>query len=231
METINYLIVQYQAIKLNKWLVQHKNKIEFQEYLKELRNIFNFIEPQNYKGIDRSALSGETEKELFKYSPEEDIYTKNARVKMYEILKQKQDAFLNYADFVDDENGFINIEDAKYIYNLIENKNEYEIIEVMRNNYTVTDKLLGFDIGYWGGDHFSIISDIIITPQWHPADPEDFKEIIYYANKLNQNILFKNENDALEYLKYYRTKKWAETDAPNENEESEFYIIQINKTN
>jgi hypothetical protein len=37
--------------------------------------------------------------------------------------------------------------------------------------------LLGYDIGYWRGDHYSLISDSFVAPCWHPPAPDAFRTL------------------------------------------------------
>jgi hypothetical protein len=228
MELNGYLIVLKQDLKLNIWK-NNRYKDKPSPYIDLLRNTFKNINPYNYKGIDRFPLEGYSAEEILKYSPADIDNTKDARLKMFEFVKHKHEAELLYSDFNDDIDSFSSIDDALDVYNLLLNKIDYEIIEVRRGKYDLNDLFLGFDIGYWGGDHFSIISDTVIAPQWHPADPKDFNELSKYFDKLNSCLLFDNEEDAIEFRKYYKGKDWAETDMPNNDEETEFYLIQINK--
>jgi hypothetical protein len=228
MELHGYLIVLKQSIKLSRWLSKFENNDKAMAYIDQFRNKFHSLEPNNYRGIDRFPLEACSEDELADPKLSEIIEEKEACKKMYELLKHKQQAFIMYKDFNDDINSFELIEDAFTVYNLLENKNDYEIIEIRRKEFTLCENFLGFDIGYWGGDHFSIISDTIVAPQWHAADPKDFNSLFLFAKRLNKNLLFKTEKDAIEFRKYYKKAKWSETDSPHEGVESEFYIIQVN---
>jgi hypothetical protein len=44
---------------------------------------------------------------------------------------------------------------------------------VRRYFYESNDNILGYDVGYWAGDHYSIIADTIITPTWHGPPEKD----------------------------------------------------------
>jgi len=178
---------------------------------------------KDYKGIDRDALSA--------YIPDNEIEENPAIRKMNTILKEKQNAALMYLDFLDDENAFNNVEDAVVVYNLLEDKDDYELIEVRRYEMMFSQDFLGYDIGYWGGDHFSIIANTLLVPRRDFYPEQDFDLILAFEKLLNKNLLFSDIKDAERYLKFYRGKTWAETDSPSEFEESEFYIIQVNDCN
>jgi hypothetical protein len=231
MELHGYLIVLKQSIKLSRWLTKFENNDNAIAYLNQFKKKFSSVDPNKYKGIDRFPLEAYSEEELANIELGNILEEKVACKKMYEILRTKQQAFLIYKDFSDDANSFELIEDAFTVYDLLENKNNYEIIELKRKKFNSDETFLGFDIGYWGSDHFSIISDTMIAPQWHAPDPEDFNTLFLFAKRLNKNLLFKTEKDAMEFRKYYLKTKWAETDSPHAGEESEFYIIQVNKVN
>jgi hypothetical protein len=72
--------------------------------------------------------------------------------------------------------------------------------------------LFGYDVGYWGGDHFLIVCDTVVAPQWHPPDPDDFFEVAERVRGLNEHLLFPNHGDALAFRSYYLSKEWAETE-------------------
>jgi hypothetical protein len=227
MEIHGFLIVLKQDVKIAQWQKKHKANDQFNVYIGLLRETFNSVNPISYKGIDRYPLEAYTEEDILKHPPDDSEYTKKARIKMYDILNSKQKALLMYEDFNDDENMFTTMKDAITVYNLLQNKGDYEIIELYRNKYNLNETFLGFDIGYWGSDHFSLISDIFIAPQWHPADPKDFDILLNYIKDLNKNLLFNTEIEAMKFREFYKNAEWAELDTPYSAEETEFQIIQI----
>jgi hypothetical protein len=85
----------------------------------------------------------------------------------------------------------------------------YEIVELSSFDEKPS-KLMGFDVGYWGGGDFSIICDASIWPKWHPPDPEALKQLARFVERLNDALLFGSERDAKDYLTWYSTQDWAE---------------------
>jgi hypothetical protein len=71
---------------------------------------------------------------------------------------------------------------------------------------------LGFDVGYWGGS-FSLLSDTMTCPRWHPAPPEHLADLRTYAETLNTHVLFPTAEAARRFRAWYRAQPWAETEA------------------
>ena len=122
-----------------------------------------------------------------------------------------------------EESGVDMRSNALDIHGLLDQPDSWEIIQVRRDEFQTGPATLGFDIGYWDGDHFSLIADTIVTPMWHPPIPEDFAELIHQLSGLNQHLLFSQPQDAEEFRAYYKSKTWAET----EDEEGNFCVIQV----
>jgi hypothetical protein len=112
---------------------------------------------------------------------------------------------------------------AEQLQTVVDSPGNFEIIEVAREAFLTQYKFLGFDIGYWTGDYFSLICDSIVMPQWHPTAPESFEELEKLIRCLNEYILFPSTEDADKFLKYYRSQSWAEEEYPI----GEFCIIQV----
>jgi hypothetical protein len=112
---------------------------------------------------------------------------------------------------------------ALEIFNLLDNPREWEIIHVRCENFRSNSKTLGFDVGYWGSDHFSLIADTTLLPRWHPPIPEDFHELSRELSGLNSNLLFTDPDSAIRFRQFYKSKSWAETDVTGD----EFQVIQV----
>jgi hypothetical protein len=194
------------------------------EFFKRFRHLFSEFNPRSYKGISRDVFDADTlSKHKIEINNFEDYEKPNikARIKMFELLEYKIEC-----DLVDNpyyDKLFNSKEDAVNVYTLLDNQKDYELIEIRRNHYSVNPRTLGFDIGYWGSDSFSLIADTIITPKWHPANEEDYNELKERYKKLNENLLFKTPKEAEEFKYYYKSKEWAEKDYNN----SDFIVIQI----
>ncbi len=96
-------------------------------------------------------------------------------------------------------------------------------VRVRRESFSNGTSVLGFDVGYWGGDHYSIICDSIVTPTWHPPQPEDFNTLAEALGGLNGSLLFPTEAEAAEFRTRYVGFAWAET----ESYPGEFEVIQL----
>ena len=202
-----------------------------QEYLRTLRNALDFIGPKNYRGISREPLEpwSKSDEGCFQRGEKTHIdlrCNQTARRKFLELNDvDRYDRFLFDYDDKDDCNLEL-ISDFKVveeIHRLTDLPEDFEIIEVARNNFGTTYNFLGFDVGYWGGDHFSIICDSAIMPCWHSPNPESFEELGKQLRCLNENLLFSKPHDADNFRKYYRSQLWAESEHPR----GEFCIIQV----
>jgi hypothetical protein len=238
-EEFGYLIVEKQEIIMARYLNDEKSLFGYNEaqmrallearaaLLIELRIAFPSINPNTYRGIYREPLEGGTAEQVDLY-PGWGGPTRQARLKMAEVLAYKKESS-EWNDYLDDEITFLRIEDARRVYDLLGNPNDHEIIMVRRHEYTFTPATLGFDIGYWGGDHYSIICDTFIRPQWHSAPEQEFHNLAPFASKLNRNVLFDDFEGAQEILTYYRTTNWGEPDGRFDPEQgtSDYTIIQV----
>jgi hypothetical protein len=127
------------------------------------------------------------------------------------------------SDFDDDL--LPNFPQAAEVFSLLESPDEYEIVQLVRDTFCTTEDCLGFDIGYWGGDHYSILCDSALTPLWHPPQPDCFDELASKLKMVNEHFLFRSPEDAARFRSYYRTLAWGET----ESYPDEFCIIQVIK--
>jgi hypothetical protein len=184
------------------------------EAYRQHRDSFAQFDPRSYRGISREPLNGYLLPE--EKRPDSAVLNLAARLRLSEIVPETT------VDYCDDS--FIkNAEDAESIYDMLEDKANWEIIGIRRDTFGNERGVLGFDIGYWGDDHFSLIADTIVTPRWHGPDPEDYAELASRLPGLNKNLLFDWPSHAAEFRTYYKQKPWAET----EFEEGEFCIIQV----
>jgi hypothetical protein len=112
---------------------------------------------------------------------------------------------------------------AQSVFDLLETPDDYEVVALSRQANDIPKNLLGYDVGYWGGDFFSLICDTIVAPRWHPPDPSDFEEVAERLRGLNNHLLFTGHDDALAFRKYYMSKDWAE----QELQADQFRIIAV----
>jgi hypothetical protein len=114
---------------------------------------------------------------------------------------------------------------ASDVFSFLESPNEYEIVQIAREPFFADVRCLGFDVGYWGGDHYSIICDSAVRPTWHPPQAECFDELVRELKMVNESFLFPTSEGAVRFRSWYRTQFWAE----NEFRPDEFCIIQVNE--
>jgi hypothetical protein len=236
MEEFGYLIVERQAKIYSNYL----NKIlplEGAPYLGRLRLAFPSIDPNAYRGIYREQLEGGTPELVDELTNPAcvlpgrgwDASTRQARLKMAEILAYKFEESSKWRDYQENEAMFLKLEDALRIYRLLGNPDDHEIILARRHDFARTPNTLGFDIGYWAGDNYSIICDTFVRPQWHSAPEEEFHSLTPFASRLNRNVLFDSSEQAQEFLTYYRTTNWGEEDDSFDPKlgTSDYTIIQV----
>jgi hypothetical protein len=224
MLTEGYYIVLHPAMEVQRYntdfLIRSLDE-ESLQYLKTIRDAFSHLDPAYYRGISRYPL-----KPYYQLCREDmDRYrrkgidfesNKKAAVRLKEIVPP-----IPYED--SNESLIPTKKYALEIFNLLDNPREWEIIHVRREEFRPNPKTLGFDVGYWGGDHFSLIADTALLPHWHPPIPEDFHELTRELSELNSNLLFTDPDSAIRFRQFYKSKPWAETDATG----NEFHIIQV----
>lgn len=177
-----------------------------------------------YRGISRFPLKPlpSTDPKILRGFEETgcDVRTEQAaRRRFLKILGDE----IPESDF--DEDLLADYSAAREVFSLLESPDEYEIMQVAREPFCEAPDCLGFDIGYWGGDHYSIICDSAVRPLWHPPQPECFDELASELSMVNEHFLFRSAEDAVCFRSYYRTQNWAET----EFRPGEFCIIQLSK--
>lgn len=214
MKRQRYLIVLKQTVNIERF--EHSDFVRGNQdlYLK-LRQSFSRFDHKRYRGISREPLDGYLSADEGK--PDGVKVNRDARSRLSEIVSQTTPEY--YDDcFIE------TIEDAESIYKMLDDQINWEIIGIRRDTFLNNPGTLGFDVGYWGGDHFSLIADTIVTPQWHPPDFEDSAELASQLSGLNEHLLFPTASAAAEFKAYYKSKSWAET----EDKEGEFCIVQVN---
>jgi hypothetical protein len=236
-EIFGYLIVEKQENIYNKYINEVDLPFDRAPYLNKLRLAFPSINPNAYRGVYREPLEGGTVEQVDLFSDPArvlpgrgwDASTRQARLKMAEVLAYKFEESSKWQDYPENEKTFLRIEDALRIYNLLGNPNDFEIILVRRHDFERTPNTFGFDIGYWGGDDYSIVCDTFVRPQWHSAPEGEFHNLTSFASRLNSNVLFDSSEQAREFLTYYRTTSWGEPDDNcfPELGESDYTIIQV----
>jgi hypothetical protein len=175
-----YLIVQKSEVAFEAY--KHKaEKFVPSNYLERLRNAMSAYSPTKYKGISRYPIT----------------------------LGDIGIPFID--DEVFEDTIFMRRETAERIFQQLENHDDYEIIKVfLPNIIDHSGDLLGYDVGYFGGDCFSVICDSFVMPRWHPPVLEEIEVLAKQMKRLNQNLLFPDEGSAQEFYEYYIKQEWAE---------------------
>lgn len=201
---VNNSIFDLELYETLDFVKQNKN------WLERLRAMLSFIKPQNYKGIGRTTFAADpfflnkTTGEIITWVDTAKLSGENnaAKLKLLEIEKHRNGD--TRMDFY-----FDNIVETNSVFELLDDNRKFEKIETIIDQREILPKSYGFDIGYWCGD-FSIIADTAIKPTWHPPDFNDMDDVVFQLNKLNQYCLFDNFKDANDYKEIYLSKKWAE---------------------
>jgi hypothetical protein len=200
-----------------------KNKNSFDR----LRTLTNFIEPRNYKGFGRTTFTADpfyfknATKQIM-VLPNTTITSDENKLAKYKLLEIENKQTENFKiDWY-----FDNLEDAISVYELLEDRTKFEKIELILGQKEILPKSYGFDIGYSTAD-FSIIADTAIKPMWHPPDFDDMDDIISQMKKLNQYCLFDTYADALDYKEIYLSKKWAEENWFENDNEGDIKIVLV----
>ncbi len=183
------------------------------ENIKKLRKTLSFINTANYRGTGREQFTGEP---FFYENGKLKTLTDGSLDNYNNIEARKLYAAYQEANIHKDEiKGlcFFKLKEMLDVYELIKNKTDFEVLEIIESEEQTTNKTLGFDVGYIGGDFFSAIADVAIKPRWHPPNLDDMKDIIVHLKKLNQHCLFPSLQKAKDYRTLYLTKSWAEEEA------------------
>ena len=192
--------------------------------LQELREVFVGFPPERYRGISREPLTGYPSLDsnvirAFEDSGCDMKSNARARRRFREILGESDEDI----EAQTDDDLLPSLTDARNVLSLVDIPSTWEIIRVSKGDDTPAPWILGIDIGYWGGDHFSLIADTIVTPCWHTLDVDDFEELGHAFSSLNGNLLFGFRDDAERFREYYKSQSWAET----EDSEGQFCVIRV----
>jgi hypothetical protein len=197
----------------------------YPESPKALRSAFPNIDPTCYRGIDRCPLCEDPIPDHgWSATPEHralDDRDVAARVRMLDFVgRWNKDYFGAVRCAVP------TVENARELASPLETPSHYEIVRLSQSSageVCVDDKDLGFDIGYWGSDSYSIICDSAIWSRWHGPYDDVLPELATRLAELNSNCLFQTHEAADRFRSWYRSQDWAE----QEGEPGEFCIIKV----
>jgi hypothetical protein len=178
-------------------------------HLKTLRDILNFIDPLKYRGTGRQHFDTAP---FFVNKGQLEVW-QNSNLSEYKSIEaRKKLALLEEAntpqDTLDDL-CFYSLDEMKEVYELIEDKENYEIIHFIERFAETSNKTLGFDVGYLAAD-YSVIADTTVKPTWHPPNFDDMQDILEHLKQLNEHCLFPTLEQAEAYRGIYLTKDWGE---------------------
>lgn len=218
MKTEGYIIVLKPGPLLEKYARLY---VEYPGPLRELRDAFSMFDVGRYRGISRNSLLPypSLEQKVIDDFEATGIDMKSnaeARKRFCAILGDRSDDSEDYEDFLP------SLRDAREVLNLTDDPSIWELIHLSRGDARGVGTLLGFDVGIWGGDYFSLIADTIVIPRWHPPIPDDFTDLASALSCLNENLLFNSPADAAEFKKFYMSKPWAETEPPDG-----FWVVRV----
>ena len=170
--------------------------------LRDLRNELRFIDPTKYRGMSRAPLEPYLGPIIERHRRErgEDVSNLNARKR--------------FAELVGADNGPLipDLETSHELLSRLDKPDLWEIIGIAQGALDPTSNTLGFDLGWWGGEFYSLIADCAVAPAWHGPPLERLHEVAQHLSSLNEHVLFRGAADALEFLSYYEGQVWAETD-------------------
>jgi hypothetical protein len=172
------------------------------EPLRDLRTQFRFIDPTKYRGMGRIPLEPYLGAviERFRRERGEDVSNLKARKRFAELVGQDNGPLIP------------DLETSRELLALLDKADVWEIIGVSQESLKPTARTLGFDLGWWGGEFYSLIADCVVAPAWHGPPLERLRELAQHLSSLNGNVLFPGAANASEFLSYYEGQDWAETD-------------------
>jgi len=218
MQTHGYMIVMKPEVLIESY--DRPERVGYYDML-DLRKSFPAFNPKRYRGIFRWGLfpySSLDVKEIEKFQanclmfpwwPDVPLGKTDARARyrFREIIGNPSiDEYTSGKSYA----VLDNLTDAKELYFLTNDPRRWEIIHVSRAESRVSENTLGYDIGYWDSDHFSLIGDTIVTPCFHGPPREDYFELACTLSMLNEPLLFPSINDSENFRSYYKSKSWAE---------------------
>jgi len=128
------------------------------ESIRNLRNALPFVNPSQYRGISREPVQPFPSGGTFIHERSEP--NKEAQLAFREIIGPRG-TIQNWRERFD-EDLLPTLEMATRISALLATPQQYEVVYLSNETISTDNSLLGFDIGYWGDDHFSVI-----TSHWY----------------------------------------------------------------
>jgi hypothetical protein len=185
-----------------------------------LRETLPAVNPAAYRGIGRCPLSEipEPDPGWVETTPPATLTTHDdkARRLLLEILGADHTCVHYPCSLVP------TLAQARELLLLADHREEYELVRLSRDDLD-SGRLMGFDVGYWGGGNYSILCDSIIWPMWHPPAPAALGDLAQHVASLNDAMLFPDSASAERFRSFYLTQSWAEL----ERKPGEFSVIRV----
>jgi hypothetical protein len=143
------------------------------ELLGRLRTALSFVNPHAYRGIDRQPIGPYpgTAPDIVKWMRKQGLDDEeSARLRMTKRAEPPAEESEADDDLIE------TLEETREVFGLLQRPQDYEVVRLTRGSAEVRTSTLGFDVGYWGGDHFSIVADCSVMPRGHPPDPRAFDQ-------------------------------------------------------
>jgi hypothetical protein len=206
-QTDGYLVVFRPQPAITEWRHQLQSASDadaLSTYLAALERALPIVERSRYRGFSRYPIERWWEKE-----PPGDGRDGKARRRIWELYGVDPTLQWSGASLFDSDL-LLTQEVAQEVLSLSDAPSERELLHVVRGETALASSTIGFDVGYWGGDHFSIIADAMVMPRWHPCDVELLHRLEPWSRRLNEYLLCPTATAAAEYLEWYVAQPWAE---------------------
>lgn len=221
-DAVGFALVKLPAA-LNESYERYISKRGGLDAVRQLHGLIKHVDAANYRGLERCPLSKDPIVEPWSAGNAEhyravDERDTTARLRFMEIVGS-QDVCAPSANTVP------TLEHARELLSLVDSPANYEIVRLTKAlpETARKDSHLGFDVGYWTGDSYSILCDSAIWPVWHPPPVDAFVALSQQLRDLNSHCLFPTYEAAHSFRSWYLLQDWAET----ERESGEFCIISI----
>lgn len=223
-QTRGHLIVRTAPTAFRAALARAAGVVErrgYETYVRGLWSALSMPAPSRYRGIDRDPLEPLFETGVQTVAGVGPDWV--AKVRMREGVRagsQDPSYWSRLDPDVIEDPGF-----AREVAGLTDRPADWEVIEVDRAERLVGDATLGFDVGCWGSDHFSIVHDSMLVPSRHGPPSEEFGALRPFAKRLNEHALFAQWSDADAFRSWYRDRPWAERES--EEDDPEFHVVRV----
>jgi hypothetical protein len=222
-QTDGYLVVLKSEPLFAAWKAKMDSWVgsPFDAYFAALRSALPEVVPASYRGISRRPVDRWDEDES---QSGVELPNAVARWRIWELYGPDPTVYWTQPPWFDADL-LPELDIAREILSLADDGRDRELVHVSRGALTISGTTLGFDVGYWGSGHFSIIADALLMPQWHGCPEKDLESLTPWGCSLNGNMLFPTAALASRYRDWYVYQPWAE----EESEPGEFQVIRVDQ--